>query len=692
MGTIIDLTDGRDHEILRTTEADGLFGGTYLDGQSLDQYLDEGEQPKYVLRNKRSGVTVENDSQRSLEPDSEFQAFALVTDLRIVFVVGKQGGDDSVTLRLPDLVEVSTDSGLRTSTLTIETLTDEKWSFPCSGDPTAVEQYLREAAQVWANAARLLDDLEEALGSAEQELAAGNHENARNCVDGARATIDTAVHRITEVGPAAREQLSDRADELRAWLTDVERELAGEDGARAHARAQSHWRNSEYEAAVGAYDRAIETYQQALAIEGTVPTTASLRSRLRGAAAERELLRVGPLVDADSSRRRAVALADPEDAAGEWRRALDLYHDLLGIDWGESDGEFVADRELIREQTSEIADDAISDHYEAGRQWLRSGDKLAVQGRDTRATQVYERAAEQFEHARRLASEVRPDRRETVDDGIAAAKSRLDGERPTETVPDSALEFDPDVDAEDADTDSDVGDSIESADTDGIEGLSFHDSGSTGAQSHESASGSEGDWPEFEADRPEPESVLDRIQAQKQTGADASASRFSPPSEPSDEGGIADRSEAHTTETITMADLRDRIDAVDAAELRDLVARLWEAEGWKTSALDGAGQAVYDVVAMAVDTDERLLLWTVDSEADPVDRRTIQQCATTVEDSRDSDTAVVVTTGSITPSARSEAEGSRVTIVGPESLLDRLRGTDLAGAVPAVENGESPQT
>lgn len=684
MGTIIDLTDGQDHDILQTTEADGLFGGTYLDGQPLGQYLDEDEQPKYVLRNKKSGVTI--DGERSLEPDSEFQAFALVTDLRIIFVVGKQGGDDSLTLRLPDIVEVSTESGLRKSTLSIETLTDEVWLFPCSGDPAAVRQYLEEAAQIWANAARLLDDLEKALGVTEQELGADNPNAAREHLDGARETIETAVHRITEVGPAARTQISDRADELRDWLTDVERELAGADGAHAHSRAHSHWQHDDYEAAAASYDQAIEAYQQALDIDGSAPTTESLQSRLRGAAAERELLRVGPIVDADSSRRRAMALADPEDAAGEWERALDLYHDLLGLDWGESDSEFVADRELIREQTTEIADDAISDHYEAGRQWLRSGDKLAVQGRDKQATQVYERAAEQFEQARRLASEVRPDWLDSAEDGIAATDARLDGDRPTEAVPTDPIEFDPtERVGEDGDSELGADDSAE-ATVEGMEGLSFHDSGSTATQSHEPTPSTESTPPQFEADGQHSESVLDRIQAQKQADHSSTAS------DAAHHGESADSPGPSPTGSLDSGALQDRIDSVDAAELRTLVARLWGAGRWNTSVLDGAGQAVYDVVAVAEEADERLLLWTVAADAGPVDRKLIKQCATTVEDSQNSDTAVVVTTGSITPAARSEAKNSNVAIVGPDSLLDRLRDADLAGDVLPVENGESPQT
>ncbi|MXR53113.1 hypothetical protein GRX03_16070 [Halovenus sp. WSH3] len=677
MGTIIDLTDGQDHEILERTEADGLFGGEYLDGRPLGEYLREGEQPKYVLRNKKSGVTV--DDGRSLEPDSNFQAFALVTDLRVIFVVGQAGGDDSLSVRLPDIVGVSTESGLRSNTLVIETLADERWSFPSTGDPEPVAAYLEDATQVWANAARLLDDVEETLSRAEEAMASDEHEAAREHVDGARQTIDTAVHRISEVGPAAHQRIAGRAEELGSWLTDVERELAGGDGARAHAQAQTHWQRDEYEAAAESYDRAIESYREALDIDGSTPSTESLEERLRGAAAERELLRVGPLVDADTSRRRAVALADPEDAASEWERALDRYHDLLSLDWGDEGGQFVADREVIREQTTEIADDAVSDHYEAGRQWLRSGDKLAVQDRDKQATQVYERAAEQFEHAHTLASEIAPDRTETIETAITAAEDRLAGVRPERSVPDDPIGFEPEE--EDDETETETDDS-----GDEMDDLSFHDSGSTATQVYEpsqtTATGS------FGRENPGTESVLDRIQAQKQ--ARAETGREGPTSAESESG---DGTVVDTDPAAGSPDrLRERVKAVGTADLRDIVARLWERKGWKTSVVGAGGEVVYDVVAVDTETEERHLLWIIDADGGPVDRTVIRQCATTVEDGQGSDEAVVVTTGSVTPSAESEAENAPVSIVGLSELVDRLAESSVAGAVPSLEDGESPQT
>lgn len=681
MGDIIDLTDGQDHQILSATESEGLLGGSYLDGQPLGEYLGPDEQPKYVIRNKKSGVLVNGSDSQTLEPDGDFQAFGLVTDLRVIFVVGQHGGDRAESIQLADIVEASVDSSLRTSTLSVETLDDEIWEFSSTDDLTPVGRYIEEIAQVWANAARLLDDLEDSLGRAANHLDDGNSDDAQQLIDGAQETITTAEHRITEVGPGARARIEARASDLRTRLTALERELTGKAAASAHSRAQSQWDANEYEAAATAYDEAIEAYQSALDLDGSVPDTASLQSRLRGVAAERELLRVGPLIDADTSRRRAVALADSEKAASEWERALDRYHDLLGVDWGNADGTFVADRDLIREQTTEIADDAITDHYEAGRQWLRSGDKLAVQDRQRQATQVYERAAEQFEHARRLAKEIRPGRLDRIDEAIAAAETRLGGTHPTDTVPDDSIAFDP------ADTPDDGSASVSetSGETDEIEGLSFHDSASTATQSTQSAGETDPVEPSpIDTDGSASESVLDQIQAQKQTHRSSQQSR-------SDDEADATTDE-DASEPIPAAELRERLQALDTAELRAVVARLWETDGWVTSVVDNTGEAVYDVVAMGAESDDRLLLWTVDAASGPVDRTVLEQCETTAENSGQTDGAVVVTTASVTASAESAADAAGVSIVGLDALSDRLSTGDLAGAVLPQESGESPQT
>ena len=710
MGGIIDLTDDADHEILTSTASDGLFGGSYLSGEPLGSYLEADEEPKYVLRNKKSGLDIDRgETTKSLDPDENYQILALVTDTRILFVAGGERGDNSESLQLMDVVEARVESGLRTSTLAIETLANEIWRFPCRGNPSPVATFIEETAQSWANAARLLDDLEESLFSAEEHLAAGDHEAAKSALDGGRSTIEMAVSRMDEVGTGASKQIRARASELAELLVDLERERTARAGADAHSTAQERWQHDEYEAAARAYESAIDTYRQALEIGGSNPTDAALTARIRGVASERELLRVAPLVEADTRRRRAVALADPEEAAIEWEAAHEAYRELLGLEWAQPERQFVADRDLVREQTVEIVDDAIDDHHEAGRRWLTAGDKLAVQSRPQQAEQVYERARDQFKRAHSLATELRPERVDSIASGIEAAKQRLEGEVPEHRVPTDPVAFDPSEQSSPEETDSNETVETQPSDAEGIEGLSFHDS-----QAPDSVSGGPlGQTPDHTAEsttrktrpgRTSSTSVLERIQAQKQTAIGSNdTDPESKTATNARDGAIATREDEPESAESTDGEHRPATDpakspegesakrpdgpqeiettlrSLDRKALTAVIDTLWEAEGWVTTVIEGTTKAVYDVVAVRKESGERILLWVEPCLADDeVSKKTIEQCATTLESSQSADRAVLVTLGTLSPPASNLAADRAVEVVTGSELVERIQSADIS--------------
>ena len=687
MGTIIDLTSQPDHDILHSTESDGLLGGSYLHGEPLASVLRGDERPQYALRNKKSGLKVEGESERTLTPDSNYQILALVTDLRIEFVAGKSGGDESLTLPLSEVVEATADSGFRTSALEIETLDGERWVFPCRGDPSPVAAYVEEAAQLRANAARLLDDLEATLGGAQDSVTAGEFDRAADELDDAGERLDAALGRLSELGDAAAAEFDERVDELRGWLVDVRRELAAGTAARAHTQGQDHWDREEYETAASAYERALDGYRRALDTDGSVPPDGAIESRYRAAAAERELLRVGPLVDADTSRRRAIALADPEDAAAEWETALERYRELLGLDWGVAEREFAVDRETIREQTAEIADDAIRDHREAGRRWLRAGDKLAVQDRRGQARQVYDRARHQFEQAHKLATEVRPERTAETEAALTAARGRLDGAMPTQEVPDDPVAFDPEADEPEPEKPPDEDRS------DDLSDLAFADAGvAVGPADRTESPDAEGVGSDSPADGSSP-SVLERIQAQKAAGESGpfgdgpvSDKRESTGASQGDAGDGSEPDEERADErSLDEGGIDEALAALGGYQLASFVADLWEAEGWMTTAFEGSGEAVYDVVAVREEPDERLLIWT--REVGGADKTTVKQCATALEG--DEAEAVLVTTGSLSAAANRQAETLGVSVVERDGLRERVRETGTGDRLAGY--GKSPQ-
>ena len=742
MAKIIDLTDGDgDHDVLTQTAADGLLGGTFLSDQPLGRYLTDGEDPKYLLQNKKSGLRIEtDDGVETLEPSGDYRALALATDLRLLVVVGDEAGDRSISLPLSETVQADVEAGLRSSTLTIETLSEGRWAFPCRGDPAVVAEYLEDAAQAWANAGRLLDELEETLEAASSRLDAGEHEAAGELVADADTTLRTAVNRGSEVGPAARQRIADRASALQDELKAVRRGVHAAAGADAHARAQDRWSENEYESAATAYERAIESYDRALDIDGERPATAILETRIRGAVGERELLRVAPVVEADESRRRAASLTDSEAAAEQWEQALAGYRELLGLDWGKRDREFVVNRERIREQTVEIADDAVNDHLDAGKQWLTPGDELAVEGSDYEAAELYKMARHQFEQAHRLASEVMPDRVEEIETAIEAVEVRLDGEMPREVVPEEPIttEFDPPEATADQSEEWEDSTVELSADESGAESVGQGGQAAAVEENGDSAEEHADDSGEFaqlsfpnaadEQDQPEAGespttrrttdsdrtgqsqdaddggSVLDEIQSRKRGG---SQSDHSPSEEPRTDGahpvgdepgnppqGAKSAPEEPQTAVderqsqaidIPVNELPQRLRALEEGVLTDLVAAVWERDGWSTSVFTGGGDTTYDIVATREEDDTRLLIWTLQRrDGGEIGEALVRRCGTSLENSHSADGAVIVTTGGFTRAASALASGFDVEIVDCAALAERVDAMDLPAEIAAT--------
>jgi hypothetical protein len=772
MAKVIDFTDGGDRDVLTQTESDGLFGGVFLADRPLASYLHSEEEPKYLLQNKKSGLQIEGEEagSRTIEPDGDYRALALATDQRLLVVVGGEAGDQSHSLSLSDIVEADVESGLRSSTLVVETLSGERWEFPCRGDPEPVAGFLEDAAQAWANAGRLLDELADALDESETHLGDGAYQAAADLVSDADEKIRTARRRGAEVGTGAEAKIGERVASLRGQLRDVRRRIRAAAGASAHARAQEDWGDQSYESAASAYDSAIEAYETALEVEGSTPSDETLRARLDGATTERELLRVAPLVDADAARRRATDLRDSEAAAEQWEQALEGYRELLGLDWGSEDREFVVNREQIREQTVETADDAIDDHLDAGVQWLEPGDELAVEGSDYEADELYKMARHQFEQAHQLATEVKPDRVDEIEAAIEAVETRLDEERPRERVPEDPITTEFDVESPDESEESDraetdwEGSTIDkSADSSGDDGttatadpgppeidekagefadLSFPSAADEPTPPESSAPGgavpnaggpagssrTDGAAEDVRSREPEGSSVLDEIQSRKHGQEDTTPSGEprTDGAEPVETGGGTDEQESATSEVseqesatnevdgrgpanpgghpsqtdqyrpegeslasvdVPREHLSERLRRLEGSALTDLVAALWEQEGWQTRAFDGGGDATYDLVATREeeDAERQMLIWTLQRrDGGEVGEALVRRCATTLENSPSADGGVLMTTGSLTRAAESLSVGFDLEVADCDELASRLASAKLPPEIAAM--------
>lgn len=121
--------------VLTDTGTGGLFGSKLLADQPLAGHLRGSETARYVLRNKSDGVTIEDgESSRVAEPGDDYQALAAVTDVRVVFVVGRPDGDLTYAVPLADVVRVETESGMVTDEMWLTTTDDTRYGFACRGD------------------------------------------------------------------------------------------------------------------------------------------------------------------------------------------------------------------------------------------------------------------------------------------------------------------------------------------------------------------------------------------------------------------------------------------------------------------------------------------------------------------------------------------------------------------------------
>jgi tetratricopeptide (TPR) repeat protein len=629
-----------------------LFGDTLVHDEPLGSYLQPDEQPAYVLRNKKSGLQITGESaERSHEPDDSHQALALVTNVRLLVVLGQDSGDEQYSVRLETVVQTGVESeGFRTNVLTVETLDGTTWRFPCRGDPSAVAEHIDAVAQCWANAERLLDDAEAQIQQARERLAAREPADAMATVEDTPETIQTARTRARDVGTILVGQVDERANSLEPQVAAVHRTAHAQRGGQAHARAQDAWQAGDYERAAGAYDQALAAYETAYDEAGNTPADSVLVRRMRGAAGERELLRVGPRMDADTDRHRAAQIDHSQEAAQQWELAFQAYRDMLELAWGDGSSSFVADSDRIRQRAQTAADAAIEEFIEAGDQWLRAGDKLAVDGQRDQAEQGYEQAQSQFERANQLAREVRPDRVEAIEDRLNTVSDRLDG-----TVPDERPE-----------TDRTTVDATLAPDADPSEKATPSPAITTSS----TAVGPEGRELTSRLDEPsqdqgESSEAGPQTEPREGTPTDGESSGSDSP-----EGGPTpgDRDDPPPE-----AAIRGDLAALTGDDLSALVADLWEAKGWSTTVFKTTGEAVYDVLAIQQDPEYRMLLWALDwSGRDPIGSTVVKRCATVRDSSNGADGATLVTNGSIDKGARERAEELDVAVLGREELAEKL--------------------
>jgi len=408
MGNVIDLQSSDRPEIFDRADTDGLFGRTRRLQQPLDQHLSTTETPRYLAYNDRAGVTTAQGDDEALTPAGDYRAFLLATTVRVRFVVGNDARDWTVSLPYEDIVAVDCTSGLRTSTLEIVTVSEDRWTFECKGNLAPVQRFVDEAMQIWTRTLTECDRAESRVEAAANALEAGDIDTAAARIASAQGALDSGRSRAETLGEETAAAIDDRLQPIQAQIDTCQRRHHVKAAEKHRDVARRAWENQEYERAADAYEQATVEYDRALAVTAPEPSTEAVTDARDAVEAEYAELLSAPVDAAQVAASAARATTDPAARATHWEDALDRYRTAYELDWGR-DRRFDGDRGSLRQALADVAVELVDAHREAGRQELQDASDDSKREAPLAAC---EDATAHFERAREIATELVPDRRD----------------------------------------------------------------------------------------------------------------------------------------------------------------------------------------------------------------------------------------------------------------------------------------
>ncbi|MFB6150862.1 MAG: restriction endonuclease [Haloarculaceae archaeon] len=666
MDHVIDVGQaGADAAVITDTGGGGLLGRSLLHDQPLAAYLEDDERPLYCLRNRRAGVTVERpDGTEEYAPGRGYAGLALVTDVRVLFAVGRSDGDLTLAVPLADVVDVRVEDGFLGGAFVLDTVADDRYRFPCRGELAPVREDVDHAVGVWTRAERQLDRASDALDRVRAVLGevgsgsfgAGDGEHALTGEDSesdlpeedaeaameALAAADEAIDAAREAAEplaGAAERVGARADDLRRDREGLARQVRAERGQRLHARASDLWDEGEYEAAFDRLEDADEAYAAALATGAGEPSDDWLEERRAALADDRERLARAPVEAADHAADVAAAADDPGSAADWWETAVERYETALSLDWGEDERRFEGDPESLRADLAAAARRLVEAHCDRAREHLADGDDDRSSNPRAAAT-AYDLAADAIADARSVARERVPDATDEVDAVAAALADRR------AALPDAGDAPDPELDGGRATASDDRSPAVAAPPSD--------DSATPPPVERDRAgpadSGGDGTGPEADAD----------------ADADGPEGDGHP-----DSRTVGSEGDGHP-------DPR----AVGPETFRSLVAELFRSAGWSTTVFASGTTRGYDLVAEAQGpVGLSLCVRTVHPDAvETVDATTVERYAETLDRIEEGDAAALVTAAPVSPAARDRATERGVELLGPDALATELDRLDVSPA------------
>jgi len=432
MGQIINLDTWEEGVPGALTQSgqSGFLSRGYLADEPAIALVEDDETVQYAVTNRKRGVTVDADgSTYDIGPDSRHRTVVVVTDRRLLVLVGREDGDERTSIAFDTVSRVETDSGRLTGRLTLARTDDTTWQIPTATDGLEdVGAYLRDAADAWRHVESCLERARDELADAMRLVAAGEYDRALSTarethtdIEDARsmATQFSTAHRGTALQKRPADVESERRETLAAIRVARAREAAAKGGAIA--------RDRNYEAAGEAYENAREEYEAALTGDAQrLDDPERIRAERDHVAALVTDIEESPLRKAITADRAAVAADDTAAAVDHWETALSQYRAALESDEEAGAGLFRASPERIRERIRTVVESLTASQRALATEATRAGDWYTDATQYEAALEEFGAAADALDAALATAAESYPDAVQHLEADRAALQSRIE--------------------------------------------------------------------------------------------------------------------------------------------------------------------------------------------------------------------------------------------------------------------------
>jgi len=381
--------------------SDSLTGGSEsaeVDPGELPGLLGDDEEPMHVLANGGSIEHTKDGRTTTVEPSGDENAYVIVTDERILYVLGDQTDEAEIEVEMTDFSATHVRKGLLNSKLLVKTYEEEVLFAPDEGDLEATEAYIDSVASCWADMDAALRGARSEIAEFEEACAAGKA--GRNSFLDARSKLSKARRCASREDEAPEAKMRARVDEVKA---EIERRYVEAWLDRAGALRDT------IESAVdeGRYEDACEIYVEATsavedardALEKVDDAPADAADRLDGV--ETDVRSVGEsfLDAADAECETAVTAEEPGVAVDAWEEAFDRYRAAIDAGWN---GESPVDPAAIEFQLTWVTSSLLD---ALGSQASMLEAEAENCGDDDRAQEYYDEAIAYVERAAEFADE-----------------------------------------------------------------------------------------------------------------------------------------------------------------------------------------------------------------------------------------------------------------------------------------------